>query len=421
METKVALSPAEEKKVNFLATLDANFGSENSHPDFRQEAKSFLQNNAAPTTRTEAWKYTRVTKIVNDSWNKGAADTSVDALVIPNLDAWRVVFVNGQMNASMSSFPDQDGFNVTRISENADLQISKAPTPDWFEALNAAYFTDGLSIRVAKKVKTEKPLYIVHVSTGEQTASFVRHHVTVEESAEAEIVQHHISLEGGKTFLSSVLEGDVAQNAALHIDKVQEAEANGFEHSVEWVDQARDSHFDIRTLTLKGGWVRNNLNINVNGSNCTTNLFGTYMPQDKEHVDNHTMVDHRVPHCESNEVYKGVIDDKATGVFNGKVFVREDAQKTNAYQQNANIVLSDDAAMNSKPELEIYADDVKCSHGSTTGQFDEEAVFYLRARGIGDRTARKILTQAFIREIADAIQNEAVQTYCLSAIEEKNS
>jgi len=141
----------------------------------------------------------------------------------------------------------------------------------------------------------------------------------------------------------------------------------------------------------------------VDGENCETNLYGAYMPHNKEHVDNHTIVDHLRPHCESNELYKGVIYDKASGVFNGKVFVRQAAQQTNAFQQNANILMTDDATMNSKPELEIYADDVKCSHGSTTGQFDEEALFYLMQRGISEDQARRMLVKAFISEVIEKI------------------
>jgi Fe-S cluster assembly protein SufD len=165
--------------------------------------------------------------------------------------------------------------------------------------------------------------------------------------------------------------------------------------------------------------VRNNLNVRINGENCSTNLFGTYMPIGKELIDNHTMLDHRVPHCESNETYKGFLNDKSTGVFNGKVFVRQDAQKTNAYQQNSNIVLSDDATMNAKPELEIYADDVKCSHGSTTGQLDEEALFYLRARGLKLATARKLLVEAFVGEIIAEIADDGVRDYCIARLHER--
>jgi Fe-S cluster assembly protein SufD len=206
-----------------------------------------------------------------------------------------------------------------------------------------------------------------------------------------------------------VTEISIAQNAYLTIDKLQEENDSCFQIATEQVQQAKDSNFTINTITLNGGLVRNNLNIFVNGQNCETHLNGAYILKDNQHVDNHTVVDHKVAHCESNELYKGVIDGKATAVFNGKVYVRKDAQKINAFQSNGNVLLSDDASVNSKPELEIYADDVKCSHGSTTGQLDEDAVFYLRARGIGEKAARQLMVGAFVGEVFEKIGSEAVR------------
>jgi Fe-S cluster assembly protein SufD len=170
---------------------------------------------------------------------------------------------------------------------------------------------------------------------------------------------------------------------------------------------------------LNGALVRNNLNIDVNGQNCETHLNGAYLLKNKQHVDNHSIVDHKVPNCESHELYKGVIDDNSTAVFNGKVFVRPDAQKINAFQSNGNVLLSDSASINSKPELEIYADDVKCSHGSTTGQLDEEAVFYLRARGLSEKSARHLMVAAFIGDVLDKITNENVKTFTHNILKER--
>jgi Fe-S cluster assembly protein SufD len=161
------------------------------------------------------------------------------------------------------------------------------------------------------------------------------------------------------------------------------------------------------------------LNIEVNGENCESNLNGAYLLKGKQHIDNHSVVDHKVPNCNSNELYKGVIDDKGTAVFNGKVFVRKDAQKINAFQSNGNVLMTDDASVNSKPELEIYADDVKCSHGSTTGQLDEEAVFYLRARGLSEKSARKLMVSAFIGDVLDKIENEDVLNYTHRLLESR--
>jgi len=205
----------------------------------------------------------------------------------------------------------------------------------------------------------------------------------------------------------------------LTIDKVQYESEQSFHISTEEVQQAKNSNFTINTFTLNGGIVRNNLHINVNGENCESHLNGAYLLKNKQHVDNHTIVDHKVANCESFELYKGVMDDSSTGVFNGKVFVRKDAQKINAFQSNGNVLLSDNATINSKPELEIYADDVKCSHGSTTGQLDEEAVFYLRARGLSEKSARQLMVSAFIGEVLEKVENQQVLDFIHKVLKDR--
>ncbi|MFM8950148.1 MAG: Fe-S cluster assembly protein SufD, partial [Bacteroidota bacterium] len=185
------------------------------------------------------------------------------------------------------------------------------------------------------------------------------------------------------------------------------------------VEQEQDSRFSSTVVTTGGHLVRNNLHIRLNGTNCNSYMYGLYLLSGEQLCDNHTLVDHAMPHCESNELYKGVLGGKSTGVFNGKIFVRQDAQKTNAYQSNKNILLSDDAQMNTKPQLEIFADDVKCSHGTTTGQLDDEALFYLRARGIGEQSARTLLNIAFAADVLDHIEMETLKQNLQSIAEEK--
>jgi len=220
-------------------------------------------------------------------------------------------------------------------------------------------------------------------------------------------------------FSNVVTELEVGDNAHLDIDKLQLENESALQIATEYVAQGRDSHFDINTITLDGLLVRNNLNIAVNGQNCNTHLNGMYLTLGRQHVDNHTIVDHRVPNCESFELYKGVMDENSTAVFNGKVFVRKDAQKINAFQSNGNVLLGENATINSKPELEIYADDVKCSHGSTTGQLDEEAVFYLRARGISEKAARHMMISAFVGDVLEKIKNEEVLNFVQGILENK--
>jgi Fe-S cluster assembly protein SufD len=193
--------------------------------------------------------------------------------------------------------------------------------------------------------------------------------------------------------------------------KIQNDGDANYHFSTENISQLKDSNFTLNTLTLDGAFVRNDVLVNVEGENCETHLNGAYIMKDSQHIDNHTTIDHISPNCNSYELYKGVMDDKSTAVFNGKVFVRPNAQKINAFQSNANVLLSNDAAVNSKPELEIYADDVKCSHGSTTGQLDEEAIFYLRSRGISEAAARQLVVAAFMQDVFLKVASNELKSY----------
>jgi Fe-S cluster assembly protein SufD len=274
-------------------------------------------------------------------------------------------------------------------------------------------------ISVDKNVVINEPIQFIHLLSGSNTIANTRNYIQLAPFSKAEIIQSYYSLEAEKAFTNIINEINIAENAMLTINKLQCETENSFHISTDQVAQEKDSNFSINTITLNGTLVRNNLNIEVNGTNCETHLNGIYLLKENQHVDNHTVVDHKAPHCESHELYKGVIDDKATAVFNGKVFVRKDSQKINAFQSNANVLLSDDASVNSKPELEIYADDVKCSHGSTTGQLNEEAVFYLRARGISEKSARHLMVSAFIEDVISKIENEEVTNFTHSIIKEQ--
>jgi Fe-S cluster assembly protein SufD len=378
----------------------------------RQNAREVIENLDFPTTRTEAWKYTRVAKIKNAVLSVGkpvavSSDFGLDAASL------KFVFVNGHFAKELSSSSYPDGVKILALSamDKEEVEVLGASTPlenELFNAINTAYATDGLYVHVSAKMQIEPVIEIIHISTGDGVLNNIRHSITAEAFSEVKLVQHFVSEKGEGSFTNVYTEVNVAKNAKVVIDKLQEENDSTFHIATEQVAQGQDSNFTINTITLNGALVRNNLNIDVNGQNCETHLNGAYILNGNQHVDNHTIVDHKVAHCESNELYKGVIDGKATAVFNGKVFVRKDAQKINAFQSNGNVLLSDDATVNSKPELEIYADDVKCSHGSTTGQLDEEAVFYLRARGLSEASARQLMVGAFVGEVFEKIENEAV-------------
>ncbi len=391
----------------------------------RSKAAQLLENLDFPTTRDEAWKYTRVAKIKNSTFQvQQATIGSVSSFLIPELNGSVLVFVNGFYQESLSTIKPEDGITVSPLSAGASWNMDYTGTilpleGEIFNAMNTLNATDGAAIHIAKKASAQETIQVLFISTGENTLSSNRNIIVCEDFGSAHITLGFFSENAHTSFNNVATEIFVGANANLTIDKIQAEDASSFCISTEQVKQEKDATFTINTITLDGGLVRNNLNIAVDGQNAETNLSGAYILKGKQHVDNHTIVDHKVAHCVSNELYKGVMDDQSTAVFNGKVFVRKDAQKINAFQSNGNVLLSDDATVNSKPELEIYADDVKCSHGSTTGQLDEEAVFYLRARGLSETSARALMVSAFIGDVLEKVENEHVRSFIDKMLLEK--
>jgi Fe-S cluster assembly protein SufD len=381
--------------------------------DLRKKSLLLIGNMSFPTTRTEAWKYTRLTKIRNGHFTAKQIELTSNRHQIDS-NAVSMVFVNGHFAPTLSSSVFPDGIKLLALStmEALELNVLGNDLPlegELFNAFNTAYTTDGIYLHISANMHIKPVIEITHITTGSSVVSHIRNVIIAEAFSKAHIIQQYLTENADTCFTNVVTEVSVAKNAFLTIDKLQYEDESCFTIATEQVKQAVDSNFTINTITLNGGLVRNNLNIAVKGQNCETNLNGAYILKGNQHVDNHTVVDHRVDHCVSNELYKGVIDEKATAVFNGKVFVRKDAQKINAFQSNGNVLLSSDATVNSKPELEIYADDVKCSHGSTTGQLDDEAIFYLRARGIGEKAARQLMVGAFVGDVFGKLDNKAVK------------
>lgn len=406
-------------KVNFTKVLEPTSILVNKSDV--EKAYQTLENTPLPTTRVEAWKYTRLTKIDKVEFqNIPASIASIEEYKIID-SACTFVFVNGHFSSELSSREIPYGVTIELLSEiKSDLIPSTLKLEgEIFNATNTAHLTGGLNINFAAKTIVEKPIQIIHVLKGDHVISNFRTIIKAEKFSKSSIVQGFFSEDGEANFCNNVTEISIEDNAFLTIDKIQYESEQSFHVNTEEVQQDKNSNFTINTFTLNGGIVRNNLHINVNGENCESHLNGAYLLKNKQHVDNHTIVDHKVPNCESFELYKGVIDDNSTGVFNGKVFVRQDAQKINAFQSNGNVLLSDNATIDSKPELEIYADDVKCSHGSTTGQLDEEAVFYLRARGLSEKSARHLMVSAFIEEVLDKVDNEEVLEFIHGILKER--
>ena len=381
------------------------------------EAKYALSQLPFPSRKDEKWKYTRVNKLVKSTFTEGQSDQH-DQIQIPGLDAITLNLYNGKFDAAALSTLSELGITVHTLAQALEFESDclRANWSKWvdykndvFTALNMLYTDFGLVMDVPKNTKIERPIHLVYWQDG--GIAQYRNLVHVNAGAEIELVETFRNSSEEASYISRVMETVVEENAQLELTSFQEMNQDSFLLTEVGGVQHSNSRMTLNTFSVSGGWIRNDIGIDLAGLNIECNLNGAYMPVGSEHVDNHTVVDHQEPHCESNELYKGILSDKSTGVFNGKVYVREDAQKTNAYQQNANILMSDDAAMNSKPELEIYADDVKCSHGSTTGQFDQDALYYLKTRGISDAKAKKMLVKAFLSEVIENIGNEDLQEY----------
>lgn len=390
----------------FVAPLQSTQHS--LHSSFRESALAALKKMDFPGNREEDWKYTRLNKFRKERFEviENAGTDNIDALRADE-EALLLVFVNGFFNADFSD-KELNGIAVTG-------SISETRKENAFTKINEAFFTGGIDLVVQKGNKKIEILFI----SNNKASSQIRNNVRVESNASAAICFNFQGTGDEASFTNVVTKIVVSENAKLNLDLIQNESESNYHFNLTEVEQARDSVFSVNTITPGSGLIRNDLNIFSNGENTETHLNGLYLVSGNRHVDNHTVMDHRFPNCVSNELYKGVMDGKSTGVFNGKVFVRRDAQKINAFQSNANILLSDDAQINTKPELEIYADDVKCSHGSTTGQLDEEALFYLRARGIGEESARKLLVKAFAEDVTAKIENENVRAYSEKIIEER--
>lgn len=386
----------------------------------KSDALTILDTIQFPTTKTENWKYTRLGKISKKKFNVQKGNIIDFSKFEISKEATTIVFINGFLDSSLSSSSIPHGIEFKTITESTyEIGKNVKLENELFNSLNTAFATDGVYIHLKEKTILEKPLQVIHILTGENTVANLRNVIICEKNAQGEIIQGFFSEKVKDSFTNVITEIVVEENAHLTLNKIQYEDESCYQIATEQVDQHKNSTFTINTITLNGALVRNNLNIEINGENCSTHLNGTYLLKGNQHVDNHTLVDHKVANCESHELYKGVVNDNATAVFNGKVFVRKDAQKINAFQSNANVLLSDDASVNSKPELEIYADDVKCSHGSTTGQLDEEAVFYLRARGLSEKSARKLMISAFINDVIEKIKNEEVKLFVVQLLQER--
>jgi Fe-S cluster assembly protein SufD len=368
-----------------------------------------------PTPRDEEWRFTPVGPVARTAFRfaprsrPGAAE--VEAMDLAEPGALRLVFVNGRLEEGLSRFPDPASRVVAgslavalarppeRLESALGRLADRAASP--FTALNEALFQDGAFVHVPSETCLPVPLHLVFLATGgpEPVACHPRNVILLDSGSRATLVETYADLSAGTVLTNAVTEVVLGANSHLERAKVQQHGDGALHVATTEVHLGRDSAFASLDVSLGARWARSDLNVSLLGEGGTCELDGLYVAGGRQHVDHHTRIDHAVPRCSSRELYKGVLDGHATAVFSGGILVREGAQKTDARQANHNLLLSEDAVVDTKPMLHIYADDVKCAHGATVGRLDDDALFYLRSRGIGREAARAMLVRAFASEV----------------------
>ncbi len=387
----------------------------------RASALKVFEEKGFPSKKEEAWKYTSLEALLQKDYALFPKSESsielneVKKYFLYDTDTYKVIFIDGVYSPFLSN-TTHDGLDVCLMSaalskpkyrQLIDTYFNKiAPEDDSMTALNTSYAKEGAYIYIPKSVVAEKPIEIIHFSSGNETALWLqpRNLIVVDENAQVQIIERHQSLNEHPVVTNSVTEIYVHQSAFLDYYKLQNDLPSASLIDNTFIVQEKNSHASVHTFSLGGKLIRNNLRYFHKGEHILSTLKGVTILHDKQHVDHATLVHHAQANCESHQDYKGIFAERSEGVFNGQILVDKIAQKTNAFQQNNNILLDDKATVNTKPQLEIFADDVKCSHGCTIGQLDEEALFYLRSRGIPKKEAKALLTYAFANNVLESVQ-----------------
>ncbi|MEE9446687.1 MAG: Fe-S cluster assembly protein SufD [Arenicellales bacterium] len=380
-----------------------------------------------PTTKDEDWKYTNLRALASKQFDLAepnvpvALPDAMSGLLAENDAVHRMVFIGGVFNDALSDDLGHDldeGITIkpmqlaleenTESLQQAMLQVMPEQA-NAFAALNTGLFRDGVYIHLDEHCVLTKPLELIFINSGELTLSMPRNLIVLADGARAKVIERQVSNDDCTALSNSATEIILGENSYLDYNLIQQQGKKATHIGGTWVSQAAGSQFFTRTITLGGQMVRNELKVSLNGEGAHADCLGLYYGRQRQHIDNHTTIRHAAPNCTSREIYKGILDDRARGVFHGRVLVEQDAQLTAAEQQNKNLLLSRDAEVDTKPQLEIYADDVKCSHGATVGELDKKQLFYLQTRGIGLQEAKELLTFAFAAEILEEIELESLR------------
>lgn len=402
----------------------------------RTDAIQNFENEGFPDKKNEEWKYTNLKTALKHDYNLFPSTTqsvgykNIKAFLINEIESYTLIFVDGVFSSFLSE-TTHDDCDVCVLSSALSKPKYKMIIDNYFNKitdkknslthLNTAFTKEGAFINIPKNTVLPKPIQILHFSTGSENEVLLqpRNLIIVGENSHVQIIERHQNLSKNTTLTNSVTEIFVNKRAIVDYYKIQDDTENSSLIDNTFVQQKQQSVATVNTFSFGGKLTRNNLEFYHEGEYITSNLNGISILNGKQHVDNHTLVNHKFPNCESHELYKGIYADKSVGVFNGKVIVQKEAQKTNAFQQNNSILIDDGAAINAKPQLEIFADDVKCSHGCTIGQLDESALFYLQTRGIPKKEAQALLLYAFGNDVVHKIKIPQLKSIITKIIAQK--
>ncbi|GEQ84696.1 Fe-S cluster assembly protein SufD [Patiriisocius marinistellae] len=419
------MSLKEKLQSSYIAFED-HLEADSPLHDLRTAAMKSFEDQGFPSKKDEAWKYTSLNSLLKVDYSvfpngENAIELKdVKKYFLHEIDTYKLVFIDGVYSSFLSETTHDtidvclmsSALNKAKYKPIIETYFNKVATKESLTSLNTAFTKEGAYIRIPKHKEAQKPIEIINFSTGNEAATLLqpRNLIVVEENAHVQIIERHQSLSKNAVLTNSVTEIFAEKRANVDYYKIQNDKENASLIDSTYVSQERDSICSVHTFSFGGKLTRNNLNFRQLGEGCDSILNGVTIIEGKQHVDHNTLVHHIAENCESHQDYKGIFDESSTGVFNGKVYVEKDAQKLDAFQQNNNILISDKATINAKPQLEIFADDVRCSHGCTIGQLDEEALFYLRSRGIAMKEARALLMYAFANTVLESVKIPELKT-----------
>ena len=440
MNDTIKNTDLKQQLVEDFTKMESNLNgqSKSEFNTFRRVAMDRFKAEGFPVKKMEMWKYTSLKKLVETPFTNffepltsTLKSSDIAQFDVPGLNSFKLVFVNGSFQPQLSSNGTfADGITVESLTDarnsNSELFFKYFGNVmnnhnDSLDSLNTAFCNEGVFIHAAKSKTEEQPIHIVNIhDTREGNVCYhPRHLIVAEENSEVHVMTSNHTIGEGEVFMNGLIEIHAAADAHVECVQLQADKVDQYIHQSTHIKTHKGTTVNNFTITLSGKIVRNNKQVLLNQDHSEVSLFGLYLLNGKQHVDNFLYIDHAVPNCLSNQLYKGIMDGTSTGVFNGRIMVRKDAQKTNAFQSNNNLILNDGATINTKPQLEIFADDVKCSHGATSAQLDQEHMFFLRARGLSEAAAKKMLLNAFLSDVVTEIKSEAVVDYLEQLIADK--